>query len=101
MKRGKDNKVIQDKHYLDLNLKFQYLQTLIVVGGISLAFLGWNVKDQVAKELKFDISSFKEEKLDSINQKIQGFNDSLDQLGNRKDDIQKEIKTLTYLIQRF
>jgi len=94
-KRGKDNKVIQDKRYLELNLKFQYLQTLIVVGGISLVFLGWNVKSQVAEELKFDIRLIKEEQIDSINRKIEDVNKSIVQLENRRDIIQKEIETLT------
>ena len=94
--RGKDNKIIQDKHYLELNLKFQYLKTFLIFASVVIIFLGWNVKSQVAEELKFDIGSIAKEQIDSINRKTEAVNKSISQLENRKNEIQKEIETLTY-----
>ena len=94
-KKGKDNKVIQDQHYLELNLKFQYLLTFFLLASAMIFFLGWNVKSQVAEELKFDISSIAEEQIDSINRKTETINKSIAHLENRKNEIHEEIETLT------
>lgn len=94
LRRGKDSKVIRDEHYLELNLKFQYLKTLIVLGGVIIVFLGWNVKSEVADEVKFDIKTIADKQIENINRKTNSLNKSITQLENRRNKIQKEIKIL-------
>jgi|GEM_PF-3652352 len=65
-RKSKDNKVISDEKYLDLNIKFQYLITILIMGGFLLAFIGWNTKSQIIKELKGEILIDTKQQIDAI-----------------------------------
>jgi len=56
--------------------------------------LGWNVKSQVAEEVKFDIESIADEQIKNINRKTTTLDKSITQLESRRNQIQMEIDTL-------
>ncbi len=97
-KKGKDNRIMQDKHYIELNLKFQYLQTFLILAGILIVFLGWNVKDQIIEGIRVEIKSDVEKqvkKVEDVNMKIENINKEINKLENRKVEIEKDIESLT------
>lgn len=66
-KTSKETNLSYDKNYLDLNLKFQLLLTTLIMAGVTITFLGWNVKSQISQELKKEILSDIKIKIDTIN----------------------------------
>ena len=57
LKKGikKEKEKYLEERYLDLNLKYQFLQTTIIIVGIVITFLGWNIKETITSDLKKEV----------------------------------------------